>query len=80
MLNRAITPREAARIQSFDDKFIFYGNKSAVCTQIGNAVPPLLAKAIADAIWNEYSSDDNNSVLIEEGQISLGDLMKMKES
>lgn len=80
VLNRAITPREAARIQSFDDKFIFYGNKSAVCTQIGNAVPPLLAKAIADAIWNEYSSDDNNSVLIEEGQISLWDYMKMKES
>lgn len=49
-LHRAITPREAARIQSFDDKFIFYGSKVYIRRQIGNAVPPLLAKAIADQI------------------------------
>jgi DNA (cytosine-5)-methyltransferase 1/site-specific DNA-methyltransferase (adenine-specific) len=49
-LNRAITPREAARIQSFDDNFIFYGSKVYVRRQIGNAVPPLLAKALADQI------------------------------
>lgn len=51
-LNRAITPREAARIQSFDDSFIFYGEKVHIRKQIGNAVPPLLAKAIADQISN----------------------------
>ena len=51
-LNRSITPREAARIQSFDDDFIFYGPKSSVCKQIGNAVPPLLSKAIGQAISN----------------------------
>ena len=49
-LNRAITPREAARIQSFDDSFIFLGSKVQIRQQIGNAVPPLLAKAIADQI------------------------------
>lgn len=49
-LNRAITPREAARIQSFDDKFIFYGSKVYIRQQIGNAVPPLMAKGIADQI------------------------------
>lgn len=49
-LNRAITPREAARLQSFPDTFIFYGNKSSVIKQIGNAVPPLLGKAIANEI------------------------------
>ncbi len=49
-LNRSITPREAARIQSFPDNFIFYGNKSSVIKQIGNAVPPKLAQEIANAI------------------------------
>lgn len=55
-LNRAITPREAARIQSFDDDFIFYGPKIATGKQIGNAVPPLLAKAIGQAIDEAYES------------------------
>lgn len=49
-LNRSITPREAARIQSFPDDYIFYGNKCSICKQIGNAVPPLLAKAIGEHI------------------------------
>ena len=56
-LNRAITPREAARLQSFDDTYIFYGSKVAVRTQIGNAVPPLMAKAIADKIYESLSND-----------------------
>lgn len=56
-LNRSITAREAARIQSFGDDFIFYGEKRAVGRQIGNAVPPLLAKAIADKIWETYEED-----------------------
>lgn len=53
-LNRAITPREAARIQSFDDNFIFYGSKFYIRNQIGNAVPPLMAEAIANQIWENY--------------------------
>lgn len=52
-LNRAITPREAARLQSFDDDFVFIGAKVQVRQQIGNAVPPLMAKAIADKIYEE---------------------------
>lgn len=54
ILNRAITPREAARIQSFPDTFIFYGNKTAICKQIGNAVPPLMARAIGKHIIESF--------------------------
>ena len=52
-LNRTITPREAARLQSFDDTFKFYGSKTSICKQIGNAVPPKLAFAIATIIKND---------------------------
>ena len=41
--NRTLTAREAARIQSFPDDFNFFGTKSSVCKQIGNAVPPKVA-------------------------------------
>ncbi|XAZ23411.1 DNA (cytosine-5-)-methyltransferase [Sinorhizobium sp. B11] len=45
--DRMISQREAARLQTFPDSFEFYGSKSAVNKQIGNAVPPLLAFQIA---------------------------------
>jgi len=48
--DRALTPREGARIQSFDDDFRFAGNRSQVVKQIGNAVPPLLGKAIGEQL------------------------------
>ncbi|KER06867.1 DNA -methyltransferase 1 protein [Marine Group I thaumarchaeote SCGC AAA799-E16] len=45
--NRTISVREAARLQSFPDSFVFYGSRSAQFKLIGNAVPPLLSMAVA---------------------------------
>lgn len=45
--NRTLSPREAARIQSFPDSFVFYGTRREISRQIGNAVPPKLSYFLA---------------------------------
>lgn len=54
ILPRVLTAREMARLQSFPDDFIFMGNKNKQLVQIGNAVPPLLGKAIGLAIRKSF--------------------------
>lgn len=60
--NRTITAREAARIQTFHDDFIFLGSKSSIQKQIGNAVPPLLSYKIAKTIRSIMIGEMNHEI------------------
>lgn len=57
--NRIPTVREAARLQSFPDDFIFYGNKQEQYKQVGNAVPPILGKAVAIKVKELLDNEKN---------------------
>lgn len=82
---RTISLREAARLQSFPDHFNFSGTPSQIRQQIGNAVPPLLAQSIAEAIYPSVVRDVYNQKvepirdsLVVENSLSESDILKLK--
>lgn len=62
VFNRVPTVRESARIQSFPDSFVFTGSKGQQLKQVGNAVPPLMAKALAEAIIQTLEQKQDETI------------------
>lgn len=58
--DRGVSIREAARLQSFPDSFVFLGRKDSQYQQVGNAVPPMMAKAIAKQLLSYLDTKKNN--------------------
>lgn len=82
-LNRSLTPREAARIQTFPDDFIFTGDRRRQCILVGNAVPPLLGARLAQSIYEHIEnknikSDDNKLLLKKYTKIENNPFVKNK--
>ncbi|KWZ65740.1 DNA cytosine methyltransferase [Bacillus altitudinis] len=62
VIDRAISIREAARLQSFQDSYKFCGSKDSQYQQIGNAVPPLLARAVAEGILQSLGEEVEGNI------------------
>jgi DNA (cytosine-5)-methyltransferase 1 len=67
-LDRSLTPREAARIQTFPDSHIFAGDRRRQCILVGNAVPPMMAKTLAKSIFMHFEhkvdTDETTSLAV----------------
>lgn len=70
--DRVITAREAARLQSFPDSYIFSGSKGSMCVQIGNAVPPVMAFAVAESLKRKTNTKTVVDLFCGAGGLSWG--------
>jgi len=73
---RMISIREGARLQSFKDRFIFYGSKSSQYKQIGNTVPTLLARAVAETVYPYINNKSIIDLFSGAGGMSEGFIME----
>lgn len=77
-LHRSLTPREAARLQTFPDNFIFKGDRRSQCILVGNAVPPLLSAKLANSIAKFINNVEYSQALT--NHVSVGNIFKLKST
>ncbi len=70
--DRTLSSREAARLQSFPDSYLFFGSEGGIRTQIGNAVPPLLAYSVGRYLGDRYGFSTCVDAFAGAGGLSLG--------
>ena len=71
-IDRVISVREASRLQSFKDNYYFYGNKTDLLKQVGNAVPPILAKEIGKTIVKNFGKIKSIDLFCGAGGMTAG--------
>lgn len=71
-IDRVISVREASRLQSFKDDYYFYGNKTELLKQVGNAVPPILAKEIGNSVVEKFGKIKSIDLFCGAGGMTAG--------